>query len=86
MTAYLKAKHRKFTVGKRKAEEMIPEIHKYINMQVGQRIPMNLIQFHSFLILSGSKKISLIIVILLQLNETESMAGFISAFVKYENH
>lgn len=56
LTAHLKAKHRKFTVGKRKAEEVIPEIHKYINIQVGQRIPVNLIQFHSFLILSGSKK------------------------------
>lgn len=30
MTAHLKAKHRKFTVGKRKAEEIIPEIDKYI--------------------------------------------------------
>lgn len=35
LTAHLKAKHRKFTVGKRKAEDIIPEIHKYLNIQVG---------------------------------------------------
>lgn len=63
------------------AEEMTPEIPKYLNIQVGPRTSIGLIQFHPFLILSGSKKVSLVIVILLQLNETANVVELRSTFV-----